>query len=664
MQARTMAKDNTDSGSPTNSPLSRRRILKLTAGGGTAVTLAGCSGDPGTNGTDGTDGTADTDGTAGTDDGTTNNGGGGSTYNTYTDVSPVDMQFNRLSEGLGDWPIQSSMFLWMTNSVDATGKLFGIGAKDWTVDDKTLTVSLNENHQWQDGKSVTADDWIFQYELEQLLAAGGRNVAGKYQFTDSIEATGEHELTYELTTPLSAEFAADEILYEFLWAHPPTFEKYHKQLSEASGDSELQEARNALNDFRWEEPIYPGALQFVSANPQQMVLEIHQNYPFEEVQQQFTDAVGEDITSWGTPNLDKVNFNFAPDSNKVLQEVKAGNVDGGYGIGPFSRENPPIPDDYRVISYSTGFGQGLWFNFWSEEIAGDGAGLKWFKMPEVRQAFAHVIDREAVGRQLMPSPGAVMDDVMTGMNSSQEEQYISKEVMDQLNPYEQSAEKATQLLESAGFSKNGGNWMTPDGDRFSIRFRTASSVNTYVKSVDVATSNLNEFGIATNVATASGSEYFSADPAERGYQMTPGWSFGGAGPGPANTETFMYQRPRSAIGGGDALNDYLPGKSREEEVMEVPPVGQPDSDERIEVNPHETINQLALNSTSDEEKQELLDEIAWATNWWVPKISCAENVYTVLINPSKFNYPPADSKVVTARPTHPMIFQLGIVDSK
>nr|WP_233265113.1 ABC transporter substrate-binding protein [Halomarina oriensis] len=552
----------------------------------------------------------------------------------------------------------------MTNAVDSTGTVFGIGARDWTVDGQTLTVSLNENHQWQDGKSVTADDWIFQYELEQFVAEGGRNVAAKYEWTENIEATGEHELTFELNAPLAPEFAADEILYEFLWAHPPTFQEYHDQFTSASGDSEIQEARNALNDFRWEDPIYPGALQYVSSNPQRMVLEVHQNYPFEEVQQQYSDATDDDITDWGTPNLDQVNFKFAPDSNKVLQESKAGNVDGGYGIGPFSRENPPISDDYRVVAYSTGFGQGLWFNFWSEEVAGDNAGLEWFKIPEVRQALAHVIDRKAVGRQLMPSPDSVKDDVMTGMNASQEEQYVSQEVMDQLNPYEQSTEKATQLLESAGFSKEGGNWITPDGDQFSIRFRTASSVNTYVKATDVATSNLNQFGIATQTATASGSEFFSADPAERGYQMTPGWSFGGAGPGPANTETFMYQRPRSAVGGGDGLNDYLPGMSHEEEVLEVPPIGQPDSDERIEVNPHETIRALALNSTSDEEKQELLDEIAWATNWWVPKISCAENVYTALINPSKFKYPPEGAQSLTARPTHPMIFQLGIVDGK
>lgn len=631
-------------------------MLELAAAGST-LSLAGCN-DSSSNPDDGGNGNTTTDGE-------NNNGGGGQgkkVYKTYTDVNPMEVQFNRLSSHQGDWPLSSIQFAMTTRSSDTAGKAFGMLVKDWTIDGKTMTAKLNENFAWSDGRPLTANDVMFQFELEQYMASGDKNISDKFEYADGIEATGKYELTYDLNAELEPAFAADEVLGAFIWAHPPTFKKFHEQFQDASSDSAKQDAQNALNDFRWEEPIQPGPTTYVGRDQEKVILEINDHYPFKDVQKQFSDAIGEDITSFGKPDVDKIHFYHLTEENKILQEIKAGNVDGGSAIAALKRKNPPIPDNYGVVKFSTGFGRGLMFNFWSEDVAGEKAGLKWFKDVNVRQAITHVLDRKAIGHQMNPDPEAVYDDVITAMNKVKEEEYVSDGAMDSMIQYGDK-EKAAELLKESGFTRKSGKWYTPDGDRFKIPWKTASNLDFYVKAVDVATSQLNEFGIATEFETQPGAQYFGADPAERGYQMTPGWSFGGAGPGPATAFSFMYRRPRTELGGGDGINYYLPGKTGDEETMEVPPIGEPDSDERMSINPHEYISKLARKG-SKEEKQKLIDELAWASNWWMPKLPCVENTYAALVNPGKWKYPDLDSHAFGCRPTSQMIWQLGIVDSK
>jgi peptide/nickel transport system substrate-binding protein len=85
-----------------------------------------------------------------------------------------------------------------------------------------------------------------------------------------------------------------------------------------------------------------------------------------------------------------------------------------------------------------------------------------FNDKRVRQALAYVINRDQNGTISLGDSGVGIK-YMTGMSDIMLPDWVSADDIAKLNQYEFSLDKATALLQEAGWTKDGDTWKTPDG---------------------------------------------------------------------------------------------------------------------------------------------------------------------------------------------------------
>ncbi len=110
---------------------------------------------------------------------------------------------------------------------------------------------------------------------------------------------------------------------------------------------------------------------------------------------------------------------------------------------------------------------------WGEHPGYDGRGLMFnfrakpeLRDPRARKALKHVLDGDQIGRV---ARGEAYDPVKyyAGLVDLQAEQIFTAEELEGFDTYDQDMERATELLEEAGWTKEGGVWHTPEGEEAS-----------------------------------------------------------------------------------------------------------------------------------------------------------------------------------------------------
>jgi len=124
-----------------------------------------------------------------------------------------------------------------------------------------------------------------------------------------------------------------------------------------------------------------------------------------------------------------------------------------------------------------------------------------FNLVQVRQALEYVINRNDLvkrdmGGSLVQNPAEATPD---GINHFEAQQFLSKDQFSQLNPYNVDQAKATQLLQSVGFKKVGGKWITPKGQPFSFTISEEAGVPYWDEDGLIIAGYLKQFGIDVNV---------------------------------------------------------------------------------------------------------------------------------------------------------------------
>jgi ABC-type transport system substrate-binding protein len=280
-----------------------------------------------------------------------------------------------------------------------------------------------------------------------------------------------------------------------------------------------------------------------------MVFEPYEKFPWTEIQQQFSDATDVDITDWPDRlNFSRVHFKSVP-TERLRQEVRSRSVDGGRASRG-SVNFDQLPPGYKQVDIRGLYGWSFVFNFWD-------SGLDAWRDVNVRKAIAHVLDRKSLAVQLM-NEEARPDELLTGMTRSQEDEWLDSSFKETLDPYDRNPKKAAQYLKQSGYTKRSGKWYKPNGDRFVAKFKTATGISSYANAFQVAASNLEQFGIKTNVEFEEQTTYFSKQPNDRGYQIGVGPNYGGAGIDAYGAFDFVYRKVRVSKSSGEA--DYLAGR--------------------------------------------------------------------------------------------------------
>lgn len=538
-----MTSDSNQAGSHSDR-ISRRRILAL-SGIGIAGGIAGCSGDGG--GTDtpeddpggGTDTPEDDPGDpTETPDGDetpagTATPGGTPLDSTFTTSQPgtlpADMQWNPYNQD-GGYPRDGQQFEFTSTAamLTKTQETYPIALSDWSLDGTTATIELNDWFTWSNGDDVTAKDLETQLVLAQKMGYPYISGATDIQQTEdyTLEITLETERNAELfwtsfhkygeTRPTRLEVAHSE------------FAEYREMFEDVTTATANQDAVSELGTWAKEEPVGNGPyhLNAERTTEDTMYYERNEDYPTQQVQEQFAEALDYDVSNWPDENqIPEWEVTYSAERKTELMLSDTLDSCGLTTITPELREESP--DHMQFLSIPVFTGTNLVPNL-DDEI---------FGRRRVRQALAYLIPYEQAG-DIMYGDLAKPDTAQTTLTEAQRQSWLSQDFLDSLNNYELDREKATSLLEEEGFSRDGGTWYDGDGNQITAgSIPIPASLSQKVKAFNAIAQSFTDFGIEASVRTSDWSGWSDAMDA-RDYKLAH--SYMGGGPHPYNALVPAY----------------------------------------------------------------------------------------------------------------------------
>jgi peptide/nickel transport system substrate-binding protein len=297
-------------------------------------------------------------------------------------------------------------------------------------DGRVITMHLKDGLVWSDGTPLTADDFVFTYEM---IADPANTVASQYPYDadtmESVTAPDPQTVVVTFNEPFAPWQAT--LWLGLLPKHvlQPVFDA-NGSIDEAEWNYAPTVGCGPFNFAEWESGSY---MRFVK-NP---------NY-------------------WeGEPNLEEIYLQFVPDDASQTAALIAGDAD----LGTF----PPLSDvptlkagGLQIVTTNSGYSEGWFFNF--RDMASPGA-----RDLKVRQAIAMSIDREAINTDLLlglSHPVETLWDFLAGQG------YVSPDIV----PWTYDPEGAKALLEEDGWTDTNGDGIreNADGDPLTLILGTTT----------------------------------------------------------------------------------------------------------------------------------------------------------------------------------------------
>ena len=422
--------------------LNRRSFLKA-AGGATAVaTLAGCTGEGEGDATTTDSGGDETDSTTEAM-GTTEDGSSGTTLTYARGSSSGSLDFQASTSGEVA-KVTNQLYDGLISFAPGKTSLIAGLATEYSVDGKTVNMTLREGATFHNGEEFTADDYVATFERftnpdheyypgEDYVSAYGSYSLG---VIDSVEKSGD----YELKLTLSKQYA-------------PILPNLAMFCSKVHSKAAIEEYGTDLKS----NPVGTGPFAFDN---------------WDQGNQRIRLTTNEDY--WGdVPKVDEVVFSVVGSNNSRAQTLLSGGADIIDGLGAQSSEIVDNADNADLVSMP-GINVGyLAFNM---------ANFEPFRNKKVRQAVNYGINTKAI-----------VDTIFKGI-ASQASQPIPDSVMGynkDLDPYPYDPDKAQSLLEEAGHSD------------LSFELATFKNPRTYnpspIQAAQTVKSNLNEVGVTVNI---------------------------------------------------------------------------------------------------------------------------------------------------------------------
>ncbi len=172
-------------------------------------------------------------------------------------------------------------------------------AESWDqVDDLTLVYTIRQDAKFWDGSPVTVDDVLFSMK-RHMDPETGSIWAAFYSYVESIEKTGDWEVTVKFTKP-------DELFNKEMGTVGGAIVK--KDYVEKVGEAKYGSGENVMGS---------GPYKMASWKPgEEIVLEANPDYWDPEL----------------APKVAKVTVKFISDTSTVTSAILSGEIDGAYGI--------------------------------------------------------------------------------------------------------------------------------------------------------------------------------------------------------------------------------------------------------------------------------------------------------------------------------------------
>ena len=199
---------------------------------------------------------------------------------------------------------------------------------------------------------------------------------------------------------------------------------------------------------------------------------------------------------WGDtkPNLDKIVFKFVADTAAEFQAYKAGEVD-------MIKPQPQIAvvdaikagiEGNSAYSANTGSVEGLWLNNSKAP----------FETPEVRQALAYAIDRDAIVNRLFGPLG------VTKAVQSFNPPILAAFAGTDFGVYKKDLAKVTELMTKAGFAKGGDGIWAKGGAKATFALRTTAGNKRRELTQEVLIAQLKEAGFEMTTDNVKAGDLF------------------------------------------------------------------------------------------------------------------------------------------------------------
>jgi peptide/nickel transport system substrate-binding protein len=335
-----------------------------------------------------------------------------------------------------------------------------------SADGTTLTYKVRPGLKWSDGKPVTAQDVYTTWTLQYVLG----NPA--FNYVDKITKTDSTTVTFHMKSPapiaqyylMRGQIVSDAVYGQFMAEAGPLVTALA-----SSTDQRMVKLNQKIASFKPKTVTASGPFNFDMGKVGDQQLTLVKNK-----------------TGY---KADTVNFDTITVANGetevVTPLVLAKKIDYATHGFPVASAQEFSTQGFRIILSSPTYdGDGLFFNFGKHPEFAD---------KRVRQALAYAIDRAQAGQASLGAAGKPVK-FMTGISDVMIAKYLSPADRSKLNTYDHDLAKAAQLLSSAGWKKQGGMWMTPQGKPAAYTVTYASQYANKAAGAQNIQSQLNAFG--------------------------------------------------------------------------------------------------------------------------------------------------------------------------
>ena len=370
-------------------------------------------------------------------------------------------------------------------------------AASWSVQGNKLTLKLQPNANWQDGKPVTSTDVIDTIYLDGITGAA---VWGDIS---SVTASGQKEVVFTARSGVPMVLLEND-LFNGVTTYPssvwgkyvtPALKSavvsYFDQV-QSDPDGAANSAANKQLAASLKEVAQFAPTQIIGDGPYKLVGITTQEAKLVKWTG-FYDASHITIKQISYQGLTQPNVNSA---------LLTGRADFSSG---WLYMPPNIVDQWSHTANA--HLRAVPGTFQAQIIFNDNEYP--FIDAKVRQALAYAFPLGKMNLLAWGniSPHATVPAAIDGLTSQVAGRFLSKSQIASLNRYAYDESKAASILQSAGFHKSGGTWIMPTGKPFTLSLSINATWTDQIAALKVAASSLTSFGIPTTLNTVESASY-------------------------------------------------------------------------------------------------------------------------------------------------------------
>jgi peptide/nickel transport system substrate-binding protein len=376
-------------------------------------------------------------------------GGGAEFHSAWPYETPPTGHFNSLvAHGIMQLPniygdlimLPMGLYYW------GTQEWLPILATKWgfAKDGENFTVTLQQGVKWSDGTDFTSKDVVATFNCLRIMS----NTV--WEYIDKVTADDDYNLTFHMSTPST-------VVERYVIRQSPLASSVYGEWSDRA--AKLFDGGKTIDDPEGKKLLD----EFNNFRPEGFVA----NGPFNLDVNSITSSNLNLVKNETGYLADKVLFdkivNYNGETDTISAVVLSGDVDyATHGFAP-ATEKEMQAQGIRILRPPVYSGPALLINFAKFK---DTLGNE-----KVRQAIAHAVDRAQNGTVALAESGIGVK-YMTGMSDNLVPNWINQDAVSSLNQYEYDQDKATSLLEEAGWKKDGDTWTMNDGKpaKFELEF--------------------------------------------------------------------------------------------------------------------------------------------------------------------------------------------------